>query len=142
MSTTVYTSSRVDPVSGAPMRPDRTAAQRLREDAFARISRVRGLAIIAAGALTAVIAGVVSAVAPGHTLGSKKAVHAAAAHSSVRTRIAARMPPLATPGELGLQGPGAAPQSVPQPQSAAPQQAAPSPSPAASSPSPAVSGGS
>jgi hypothetical protein len=109
---------------------DRSSAQRLRDAALARISRVRTATVIAAGALTAAIAGIVSAVAPGRTLGTKPP----ATHAS--TRLV--MPPLENPGQLGLQGPSSPPQSAP----AAPQtqtQTQPAPQPA---PPSATSGGS
>ena len=146
-------------------RPDRATAQHKREAAFARLTRVRALTIAGAGALTAVVAGVVSS-ASGHTLG---ATHPATRTAAVTPRAAAapskavRMPPLANARQLGLGAPAASPQPVPQqdpnaqaqpvaPQSAAPQAAAPqSVAPQAAAPQPvappaaagpAVSGGS
>ena len=131
-------------------RRDRSAAQRQREAAFARIGRVRGWTIVGAGALTAAAAAAVSAAVPGHTLGAKTANPAVAKVSSGRAAVSLRMPPLATPSQLGLRGPAGAPTAPSQPQ-AAPQpqpQAAPQPQPqAAPQPQPqpapaAVSGGS
>ncbi len=110
----------------------------------------------------AAIAAVVSAVAPGRTLGAKA--------PSSTTTVASRttrahtgplvMPPLENPGQLGLQGPASPPQqgtapqgttpqgtapqgTAPQdtaPQGTQPQASAPAPQPAA--PAPVVSGGS
>ncbi len=137
-----------------PARPDRVAAQNKRDAAFARLRRVRGASVLGAGALTAAVAAVVSAIAPGHTLGAAK--------THPRTRIVQRtqpsapalpthLPALASPRQLGLQGPAGAPQSAPAaPQSApaAPQPAPATPTPQSSAPapsqqsSPAVSGGS
>jgi hypothetical protein len=133
--------------------PDRTAAQRDREAAFARIGRVRGATLIGAATLTAAIAAVVSAVAPGRTLGAKEPGHV----TTVASRTASThtgplvMPPLENPSQLGLRGPanpprpqgtapqGTAPQGT-QPQAQTQTQSAPAPQPAA--PAPVVSGGS
>lgn len=142
-------------------RPDRVAAQRSREAAFARIGRVRGLTILGAGALTAAIAAVVSAVAPGRTLGAKTvATVAVVTHHSGRvsrtasTHSALKMPPLASPTQLGLGGPGAPPQASSQPQQSSPAQTqtqtqtqtqSSAPAPQSSAPvqsGPVVSGGS
>jgi hypothetical protein len=140
----------VDVTIGSNQRlsPDRAAAQREREAAFARIGRVRGATVIGAGALTAAIAGVVSAVAPGHTLGAKAPVTTASASNAARVRTTALvMPPLDKPGQLGLQGPSSPPQSAqpqgtqPQPQVQTQTQSAPAPAPQ-SAPAPVVSGGS
>jgi hypothetical protein len=130
--------------------PDRAAAQRAREAAFARLSRVRGATVIGAGALTAAIAGVVSAVAPGRTLGAKTPATAASASTASRPRTTALvMPPLENPGQLGLQGPGIAPQGTQpqgtQPQGTQPQGTQPQPqtqSPPATQAPTVVSGGS
>ena len=130
-------------------RPDRATAQRKREAALARLTRVRAIMIAGAGALTAVVAGVVSS-ASGHTLGATHAVRVRR-----RSRLARRgrsgpavtLPPLASARQLGLRRPGASPQSVPPqappprrrrrqaqpvaPQAAAPQAVAPQPCAAA-----------
>jgi hypothetical protein len=125
-------------------RPDRIAAQHKREAAFARIARVRGASVLGAGALTAAVAAVVSAVAPGHSLGAKTrgrtavASTQAAPASPVTAASSSRLPPLASAGQLGLSGPGSAPQSAPAQPSAPVQQSAP----ATSSPGPVASGGS
>jgi hypothetical protein len=124
-------------------RPDRIAAQRNREAAFARISRVRGASILGAGALTAAVAAVVSAVAPGHSLGAKARGRTAVASTKttpaarVNAGSSSRLPPLASAGQLGLQAPSSAPQSDPsQPSAPAPQPSTPAPAP--SQPSPPV----
>ncbi len=129
-----------------------SAAVQKRDAALTRVARVRRATIFGAGALTAGLAGVVSAIAPGRTLGAKSKVHPAATATRPRfTASKARMPPLAKPDQLGLQAPAGAPRAAPQPspqpsqpapsQSAPPQAApaAPAPQP---TPGPAVSGGS
>jgi F0F1-type ATP synthase membrane subunit c/vacuolar-type H+-ATPase subunit K len=134
-----------------------TNAQRARDQALRRVLRVRRLTIIGAGALTAGLAGLVSAVAPGRSLGARTKVAAATRTAKpVRRPSTAglRMPPLASPSQLGLQAPGAAPQPVapsdqgapaPQQSAPAPQQSAPAaPQPAApqpAAPQPAAPGG-
>ncbi len=135
---------------------DRRAAVHQRDAALLRVVRVRRATIIGAGALTAGLAALVSALAPGRTLGAKLKVHSAATTARVAPRASSvkpRMPPLARPGQLGLQAPGSAPQAssppasapqaAPAPAQPAPSQAAPSQA-AAPQPSagPAVSGGS
>jgi hypothetical protein len=136
------------------MTPDRAAAQRGREAAFARISRVRGATVIGAGALTAAIAGVVSAVAPGRTLGGKAPTQSTvSASTTTRPHTSALvMPPLENPGQLGLQGPSSPPQSSApsqpqgtQPQGTQPQGTQPqvqTQTQSAPAPAPVVSGGS
>jgi peptidoglycan DL-endopeptidase CwlO len=133
-------------------------AARERDAALVRVSRARRWMIGAAAALSAGITALVSSVAPGHTL--KKGAQSrelTATRSTAPARTAARMPPLASPSDLGLQGPSSAPaaasgpsQSAPDPtQSAAPDNSqaaagsAPAPAPAPTpAPAPAVSGGS
>jgi hypothetical protein len=137
-------------------RPDRAAAQHKRDAALARLTRVRGLTIAGAGALTAVVAGVVSS-ASGHTLGATHAIRTAAVtpRAAAGPSKAVTMPPLATARQLGLRPPGASPQPVPQQdpnaqaqapaaqaQPVAPQAAAPQPVAPQAAPAPAVSGGS
>lgn len=102
------------------------------------------MTILGAGALTAALAAVVSAIAPGRTLGAKTPVGAGTVLASRSTAGAAAptMPRPASASQLGLQPPGSAPQAAPAPQPQAPasqpqQQAAP----AQSQPAP-VSGGS
>ena len=120
--------------SGIYPRPriDRAAAQRDREAAFARIGRVRGLTIVGAGALSLVIAAAASSAAHGHTLGVKSHAHHGSGGAARRTAhagvAALKMPPLATPSQLGLQAPGSAPQAASPPASS-------SPSPSQSAPS-------
>ncbi len=110
-----------------------------RDAALQRVARVRGLTILGAGALTAALAGVVSAVAPGHTLRGRTVVAAGprtpAARSPRRASSTPRLPPLASASQLGLQAPGStpqapaaapAPQAQPAPTPVAPQAAAPS----------------
>ena len=118
-------------------RRDRAAALRNRDAAFARIGRVRTWTIVGAGALTAAIAAAVSAAVPGRTIGAKSGRPVVTKVSSTHS-AGLTMPPLATPSQLGLQGPAGAPTPAPQPQ---PQtQTTPQPQPA---PAPAaVSGGS
>ncbi len=102
-----------------------TTAQRARDQALRRVARVRGMTIVGAGALTAAFAGLVSAVAPGRTLGARTKVatvtRTAGPASRRSSAVALRMPPLASASQLGLQPPGAAPQSAaPSGQSTAP----------------------
>jgi hypothetical protein len=134
-----------------------TSAQRARDEALRRLKRVRGMTIVGAGALTAALAGLVSAVAPGRTLGARTKVAAAPRTARPAPRRsstrALRMPPLASASQLGLQRPGAAPESAapggqgtaPSDQGTAPsdqgstapsQQAAPAPQPAPVAPAP------
>jgi hypothetical protein len=114
--------------------------------------------MIGAAALTAAIAAFVSAVAPGRTLRAKS-VQTVASSATAGHSTALVMPPLANPGQLGLQGPASPPQgtapqgtapqgTAPQgtaPQGTAPQGTQPQSSPAPvqqSAPSTVVSGGS
>lgn len=139
-------------------RPDRATAQRNRDAALARLSRVRAATIAGAGVLTAAVAGVVSS-ASGHTLGKRPTAAATvttAARTTTATRAGQAMPPLASARQLGLQRPSSAPGGddggsapapqatapAPQPQTAAPQAAAPQPVAPQPAPAPAVSGGS
>lgn len=129
-------------------RPDRASAQLAREAAFARLTRVRGLAIVAAGGLTAAVAGVVSS-ASGHTLG-KTVLHTAAVTPRSAPAQSAALPPLASARQLGLGRPDHAPQSQSQAPTPQPQpQPTPQPAPGQpqtvqpqAAPAPAVSGGS
>lgn len=112
-------------------RPDRLLAQRNRAAAFARIARVRGASVVGAGALTAALAALVSAIAPGHTLGAKLRPRIVASTRSAPTgrpgaAASTALPPLASPSQLGLSAPGSAPSApVPTQPSASTQQAAP-----------------
>jgi hypothetical protein len=134
---------------------DRSALQRQRDAALRRVSRARRATILGAGALTAALAGLVSAVAPGRTLAKPTLTTRATATPGRAASVVARLPPLATPRQLGLQAPDSTPQSSPpaasqappaaaQPPPAAAQAPAPSPAPqeAAPTPSPASSSGS
>jgi hypothetical protein len=144
-----------------------------RDAALVRVSRVRRWMIAGAAALSAGFAALVSSLAPGHTLKPKSSsggtVSASSTASTAPAKTYNRMPPLASPGDLGLQGPSSAPQSssqggggggaagaagggpggtnsqvTPDPTQSAqpnPAQAAPAPAPQPA-PAPAVSGGS
>jgi hypothetical protein len=115
---------------------------------MARITRVRGLAVLGAGGLTAAVAAVVSAVAPGHTLAkasthARTAVARRGAVAPVRTAV---MPPLDSARQLGLRAPSSTPQSATPsapaqsaPAQSAPAQSAPAQSaPAQSAPAPSA----
>ena len=115
------------------------AAQHEREAALGRVSRVRAMTVVGAGAVTAAFAGLVSAVAPGHTLGAKVSAGSGTvlARPVTGRATARRLPALASPSQLGLQSPHGAPQAAPSaPPAQAQPQAAPAPQPAP------VSGGS
>jgi hypothetical protein len=142
-----------------------------RDAALARIGRTRRWVLAGTAALTAGAAGLVSAIAPGRSLGAKPAqasqpaVSTTAAKSSATSGHATepQMPPLADPSTLGLSGPSQAPQASttdnsaatpPAPAQSAPSQAqsdaaaqsqaapAPAPAPAPVPQPPVVSGGS
>jgi hypothetical protein len=141
-------------------------AQLERDAALQRVSRTRRWLILTAGAMSAAFAALVSAIAPGHSLSAKAQASTLAAGSTGTAKTTpttprtTKMPPLASPGALGLQGPSQDPQASSDPSQAAsdPSQAQsqpvqPDPSqspaavqnPAAAAPSPApaaVSGGS
>jgi hypothetical protein len=132
-------------------RRSKSMAQLERDAALVRVSRLRRWTIGGAAALTAGFAAFVSAIAPGHSLGARRAASGeSAARGAATAPRSARLPPLASPGQLGLQGPSSNPQPAPSPTQSAPaptqqappaptQQAAPAPAPAASG---ATSGGS
>jgi hypothetical protein len=95
-----------------------------RDAALIRVSRTRRALFVGAVALSAGLAAVVSAIAPGRSLGAKPTFRTAATGSKATTTAsisgasanrssAAQMPPLASPSELGLQAPDAAPQAAP-----------------------------
>ncbi|MFL5831133.1 MAG: hypothetical protein ACJ76X_14560 [Solirubrobacteraceae bacterium] len=126
--------------------PDRASGRRApslaqleRDAALRRVSWTRRWVIAGAGALSAGFAALVASVAPGHSLASsraavaKQATTSASSGTPTRTGAAAtrtpRMPPLASPSDLGLQGPSAAPQPAPSPESQprSPAQSAPAP---------------
>jgi hypothetical protein len=140
-------------------RRSQSLAARERDAALGRVGRTRRWVILGAAGLTAGFAALVSSVAPGKTL---KAGHAtvrseAASTTSPRSTGSTKMPPLASPSQLGLQGPGQPPQSAPaqttpDPSQApaqttpdpsqAPAQTTPDPSQAPAQTTPATSGGS
>jgi hypothetical protein len=141
---------------GAQNRKTRPGNQSLavleRDAALVRVGRTRRFVIVATAALTAAVAALVSAVAPGRSLGAKAqttpATAARVAAPSSGSATAPGLPPLASPGSLGLQGPSEAPQPVPD-QSQAPSdpsqgqaQPAPAASPQSSGGGAVVSGGS
>ncbi len=81
-----------------------------RDAAFSRVSRVRGWTIAGAAALTGAGAALVAATAPGHTVRAR--TRTVASSATPRSAAApAKLPPLASPTQLGLQGPGQAPGS-------------------------------
>jgi hypothetical protein len=126
----------------------RSRAALARDAALARVGRTRRWVLAAAAALTAGIAALVSAVAPGRTLSAKTPAQTEAAAPSTgqaASNAIPTMPPAAGAADLGLQGPSQAPapaqsqtQSVPQPQ----PQSQPTPPPAPQPSAPVVSGGS
>jgi hypothetical protein len=93
-----------------------SAAQLQRDAALVRVTRTRRFVIGGAAALSAGIAALVSAIAPGHSFGAKAAEAAtqprsesgnsSTAHASVTPK---KMPPLAKPSDLGLSGPASGP---------------------------------
>lgn len=123
----------------------RSLAQLERDAALDRVGRTRRWVIIATAALTAAFAAVVSAVAPGRTLAAHRqpgtaTVAATAARTPAPNVTSGRMPPLASPSSLGLQGPSQAPQPAPEQAPApAPPQPSPDPSQSASAPDPSQS---
>lgn len=135
--------------------PDRSRAVLIRDAALARVSRARRWVIAGAAALTAGLAALMSAVAPGRSLAPKTPTGAANASASSATSSGGsaipRMPALASPSDLGLQSPGQGPSpDQSQPQDSQPQsqpqdtqpQPAPAPVPAAPPSGGVVSGGS
>jgi F0F1-type ATP synthase membrane subunit c/vacuolar-type H+-ATPase subunit K len=102
-------------------------AVRTRDAALARISRTRRWVIAGAAALTATLAALASALIPGKSLGAKTpgATRTPTAATNASTRTPA-LPAPADAAQLGLEGPGSAPQAPP----SSPQPAAPQPAPA------------
>jgi hypothetical protein len=132
-------------------RRSQSLAQLERDAALARVGRTRRWVLAGAAALTAGAAALVSAVAPGRSLGAKTHVTAqvdSRAAATPKTSSRGQMPPLASAADLGLQGPSESPQPspAPDPSAQAPQdqsQAVPNPAQVAPAPSaPVVSGGS
>jgi hypothetical protein len=120
-------------------RPERSDAQRRRDEALGRVGRVRRGVIGGAAALTAAFAALVSAAVPGRSLGARR-VNAAAASADATSSSSASgsttppMPRLATPSQLGITPSSTAQQQAPTP---APTQAttpAPTPQPPAAAP--------
>ena len=110
------------------MTDNRSRAVLARDAALARVSRTRRWIIAGAAALTAGIAGLVSAVAPGRTLASKSAVRTGASTgASASSSAIPQLPPAAGAGSLGLEGSAQSPQSVPSAPATPPQPAAPAP---------------
>jgi hypothetical protein len=95
--------------------PEQNSRALARDQALARIGRARRWIAVGAAALTAAIAALVSAVAPGRSLASKKVVRRVAAAPVAEPKL----PPIATAGDLGLQAPGSAP-SASSPSASAP----------------------
>jgi hypothetical protein len=126
------------------VRRSRSLAQLQRDAALARVSRTRRVAIVGAAALTAGFAALVSAIAPGKTLRARATAQTVGeVRARARSATSNTMPPLATPGELGLQGPDQAPQASPDPSQVAPDssQVAPDSSQVAPAPAPSDGGG-
>jgi hypothetical protein len=138
-------------------RRSQSIAQLERDAALQRVSRARRWLILAAGALSAAFAALVSAIAPGHSLNARAqtiAAGSASARGAHASRAASRasattMPPLASPGDLGLQGPSSNPQpssdpsqAVVQPDPSQSAAAVQNPAAVAPAPAPVVSGGS
>jgi hypothetical protein len=98
-----------------PRHRKQSVAQLERNAALQRVTRTRRFVIGGAAALSAGIAALVSAIAPGHSLGANKAVAGGAESSSsnastARASVAPKkMPPLAKPSDLGLSGPPSGP---------------------------------
>ncbi|HWE33136.1 MAG TPA: hypothetical protein VG410_06600 [Solirubrobacteraceae bacterium] len=127
-----------------------STAQFQRDKAIARVGWTRRVVIAGAAALTATIAALVSAIAPGRTLGASRTLKTTVATAPVRSSTSTpRMPALASASQLGLVA-GSAP-GPDQQQQAPSQQAAPQPPPVQQAPAqpapvqqpaPVVSGGS
>jgi hypothetical protein len=113
---------------------ERGARSTARDRVLKRLTRARRGMYVAAAAVSAGVGAFVSSAAPGRTLAGIK--HPRLLRPAGSTP-ALKMPPLASPSDLGLQSPGVAPTPIPTPQ-------VPGPSPAPVSPQPqaVVSGGS
>jgi hypothetical protein len=110
-------SSRLDPAersASGPRLMGRARAALDRDAALARIRRVRGWTIVAAAALSAGLTGLVSAIAPGKSLGAAKHLTTSVARRAhphyMKTPLPA-LPPLASAASLGLVPPGSPPGS-------------------------------
>jgi hypothetical protein len=117
------------PYQAAGRRSQSLAAME-RDAALVRVTRVRRWLIAGAAALSAGFAALVSSVAPGHTLKSRSASSGplTAARTVTPPKASTRMPPLASPSDLGLQGPSSAPQSAGGSSDSSSSQAGPDPS--------------
>ena len=124
-------------------RSDRSRAVQARDAALARIVHTRRWIMVASVALSGALAGLASALLPGKSFGSSKGTSAAAtsaeagnssaqrstkSHTGSASSFKPALPAPARPGQLGLAGPGQAPQSSPTP--SPPVQSSPAPSPA------------
>lgn len=127
---------------------NKSSAALARDAAIARVGRTRRWVIAGTAALTAGLAALVSAVAPGRSLASKTSSHTetatgagrAGSGASASSSAVPQLPPVANPSSLGLQGPSQPPQSVPnapktQTQTQTQTQSAPGP-PQSSGPAP------
>src|SRR5581483_1237356 len=141
-----------DPGNYRPAGRRASAAQLARDAALLRVGRARRWVLLGAAGLSAAIAALVSGVAPGRSLSAARANGAPSTTGSSSTGAdTSRMPPLASPSELGLQGPDAAPQAsqdsapaAPDPSASDPSASDPSasdPGTAAPAPAPQPSGG-
>ncbi len=105
--------------NSGPRHRTQSVAQLERDAALQRVTRTRRFVIGGAAALSAGIAALVSAIAPGHSLGANKAVAsgtdtpastATSGAATARASVSAKkMPPLAKPSDLGLTGPPSGP---------------------------------
>jgi hypothetical protein len=123
-------------MSGQMSNSDRSFARRQRDAALERLRSTRRWLIVAAAALTAAFAALVSAVAPGKTLAAKRV-------SGLSAGSSGRLPPLASPSSLGLGGGGGSDQPPQPPATApsAPEPSAPAPAPPSAGPAPSGGGG-
>jgi hypothetical protein len=122
-------------MSGQMSNPDRSFARRQRDAALERLRSTRRWLIVAAAALTAAFAALVSAVAPGKTLAAKRV-------SGLSAGSSGRLPPLASPSSLGLGGGGSdQPPQPPATAPSAPEPSAPAPAPPSAGPAPSGGGG-
>lgn len=139
----------------SPGRADPALATLHRDAALSRVSHTRKLVYAGAAALTGGIAWLAATAAPGRTLGTStqaRSTGVTSAQSSGSSSAGQTLPPLASPSELGLQGPGSAPSAPSQAPADQSQQSQVSPdqsqvapaqsAPQAAAPAPVVSGGS